>query len=98
MKDTKNRRTGNLPTSPGARRQAAHKARRESQGFKRTSVWIRQVDYERGINDAQLGSSNASTPPPEGVDRLSWMLGYCAELERAAEARKQFEEARKTAA
>lgn len=79
--------TGDRLASPVARRQAAYKARREAQGFKRSTVWIKQADYERGIHDAELGSTNASHPPP-GVDRLSWMLGYCEVLEQAEEARK----------
>lgn len=66
-----------------ARRQAEYKARKEADGFKRSTVWIRQADFERGIKDAQLGSTNASHPPAD-VDRLSWVLGYCEEMERAA--------------
>lgn len=78
--DTK---TGSLQlhASSGAKRQAELKARREAAGFKRTTVWVRQADYEAGIDAAQLGSANAGECP-EGRDRLSWMMGFCAELER----------------
>lgn len=86
MQDSRDRLTGNLLTSPGAKRQAALKARREAAGFKRTTVWIKQADYEAGRNAAGFGSTNASDCPP-GRDRLSWMLGYCETLEKAAQAR-----------
>lgn len=72
---------------PGAERQAALKARRESAGFKRSTVWIKQADYDAGKLAAELGSTNASECPADR-DRLSWMLGYCEHLDRAAKARE----------
>lgn len=86
MKDHRDKQTGNLLASPNARRQAAFKARREAEGFKRSTVWLKQADYDAGKLAAELGSTNASDCPPDR-DRLSWMLGYCEELERAAAAR-----------
>lgn len=86
MQDSRDRQTGNLLTTPGAKRQAALKARREADGFKRTTVWIKQADYEAGRNAAGFGSTTASECPT-GRDRLSWMLGYCETLEKAAKAR-----------
>lgn len=87
MKDLRDKSTGNLLRKPGAARQAALKARREADGFKRTTVWIKQADYEAGRNAAGFGSTNASDCPA-GRDRLSWMLGYCETLEEAAKARE----------
>jgi aminoglycoside phosphotransferase len=83
--------------SPGAQRQAAHKARREEQGFKRSTIWIRQADYDAGYLAAQLGSTNASECPADR-DRLSWMLGYCAELDRVAKAKAEHQEQKAKAA
>lgn len=78
--DTRTRQL-QLHASSGAKRQAELKARREAEGYKRTTVWVRQIDYDAGIEAAELGSTNASDCPP-GRDRLSWMMGYCAALER----------------
>lgn len=86
MKGQRDSKTGNLLSSPNARRQAAFKERREAQGFKRTTVWIKQADYDAGKLAAELGSTNASDCP-QSADRLSWMLGYCEHLEKAAAAR-----------
>ena len=86
MKDTKDNQTGNLLTTPNAARQAAFKARREADGFKRSTVWIKKEDYDAGKLAAELGSTNASECPTER-DRLSWMLGYCETLENAAKSR-----------
>lgn len=93
-KDTTDKSTGNLLTSSGARRQAALKARREADGFKRSTVWIKQADYDAGKLAAELGSTNASDCP-ENRDRLSWMLGYCEHLDRAAKGRAEAEAKRK---
>ena len=87
MKDSKDTATRNLLTSSGARRQAALKARREADGYKRSTVWIKQADYDAGKIAAEFGSTNASDCP-KGRDRLSWMLGYCETLEKAAKARE----------
>lgn len=86
MKDPNDNKTGNILTSPGAKRQAKLKARREAEGFKRSTVWIKQADYDAGKLAAELGSTNASDCPTER-DRLSWMLGYCEQLEKAATGR-----------
>lgn len=86
MKDAKDKQTGNLLTTPNAARQAAFKARREADGFKRSTVWIKQADYDAGKLAAELGSTNASECPTER-DRLSWMLGYCEILDNAAKSR-----------
>ncbi len=88
MKDSKDTATRNLLTSSGARRQAALKARREADGYKRSTVWIKQADYDAGKIAAEFGSTNASDCPQDR-DRLSWMLGYCEELERVATARAE---------
>ena len=86
MKDSRDKRTANLLTTPNASRQAAFKARREANGFKRSTVWIKQADYDAGKLAAELGSTNASECPTER-DRLSWMLGYCEHLDNAATGR-----------
>lgn len=88
MKDPRDSKTGNLLTSSGAARQAALKARRQDEGFKRSTVWIKKADYDAGKLAAELGSTNASDAP-EDRDRLSWMLGYCEHLERAAKGRAE---------
>lgn len=88
MRDTKDKSTGNLLRKPGAARQAALKARREADGFKRSTVWIKKADYDAGKLAAEFGSTNASDAP-EGLDRLSWMLGYCEHLERVAKSRAE---------
>jgi len=87
MKDERDNKTGNLLRKPGADRQAALKARRQEAGFKRTTVWIKQADYDAGKLAAELGSTNASDCPQD-ADRLSWMLGCCEHLEKAAKARE----------
>ena len=86
MKDSRNKSTGNLLRKPGAARQTALKARREADGFKRSTVWIKQADYDAGKLAAELGSTNASDCPTS-CDRLSWMLGYCEHLDKAAKSR-----------
>ena len=86
MKDTKDKKTGDLLTSRGAARQAALKERRITDGFKRSTVWIKQADYDAGKLAAELGSTNASECPTDR-DRLSWMLGYCEHLDKAAKSR-----------
>lgn len=88
MKDEADKITGDLAAPmTGAQRQAALEARRAAQGFKRRPIWVRQADFDRGVNDAKLGSTNASKPPA-GVDRLSWTIGYATELDRADKARE----------
>lgn len=86
MKDERDTKTGNLITTPGARRQAELKTRRLAAGFKRSTVWIKQADYDAGKLAAELGSTNASDCPTDR-DRLSWMLGYCEHLDKAAKSR-----------
>ena len=88
MKDQRGSKTGNLLTSPGAGRQAALKARREAEGFKRSTVWIKRADYAAGKLAAELGNTNASDCPPER-DRLSWMLGCCEHLDKAGKSRAE---------
>ena len=51
--------------------------KRAGWSWKQFEVW--EADYNRGIGDAQMGSTNASRPPV-GVDRRSWMLGYVSAL------------------
>ncbi len=75
MKDGKDKMTGNLLRSAGARRQAELKERREKEGFKKKTLWVNAKDYEKGINDAQLGSKTIMDFPEE-CDAFSWMLGY----------------------
>lgn len=86
MKDKHDKATGNLLRKPGALRQAALKARREADGYKRSTVWIKTADYDAGKLAAELGSTNASDCPADR-DRLSWMLGYCEHLDKAATSR-----------
>ena len=86
MKDKHDKATGNLLRKPGAVRQAALKARREADGYKRSTVWIKTADYDAGKLAAELGSTNASDCPVDR-DRLSWMLGYCEHLDKAAMSR-----------
>ena len=86
MRDIKDKKTADMLQTRGAARQAALKARREANGFKRSTVWIKTADYDAGKLAAELGSTNASECPT-GRDRLSWMLGYCEHLEKAAKSR-----------
>ncbi len=95
-KDTADKSTGDLLASPNATRQAAFKARKVADGFKRTTVYIHQGDYDAGKLAAELGSTNASDCPADR-DRLSWMLGYCEHLDRAAKSRAEAEAKRKGA-
>jgi len=88
MKDKHDQSTGNLLRKPAAARQAALKARRIADGFKRSTVWIKQADYDAGTLAAELGSTNASECPTDR-DRLSWMLGYCEHLDKAAKSRAE---------
>lgn len=92
--DSKDKTTGNLLAKPSAKRQAAFKARRLAEGFKRTTVWIKEADYTAGKLAAELGSTNASDCPADR-DRLSWMLGYCEHLDKAAKSRAEAEAKRK---
>lgn len=66
--------------SAGAKRQAALKERRESLGFKRSTVWIHQPSYDQGVNAAQLGSGTIRDFPADVVDVQSWVLGYATEI------------------
>lgn len=86
MRDIKDTKTADMLQTRGAARQAALKARREANGFKRSTVWIKTADYDAGKLAAELGSTNASDCPT-GRDRLSWMLGYCEHLDKAAKSR-----------
>lgn len=81
MKDQKDTTTADLLRKPGAKRQAALKARREAEGYKRTTVWVKQADYDAGVNAAQLGSGTIRDYP-DGCDVFSWMLGYSTEIAR----------------
>jgi len=81
MKDNRDRATGDLLKSADARRQAEFKERQRAAGFAQKTVWVRKADYDAGKLAAELGSTNASDCPPDR-DRLSWMLGYCEELNR----------------
>jgi len=88
MKDKHDQSTGNLLRKPAAARQAALKARRIADGLKRSTVWIKNADYDAGNLAAELGSTNASECPTDR-DRLSWMLGYCEHLDKAAKSRAE---------
>ena len=52
---------------PGAERQAALKARRESAGFKRSTVWIKQADYDAGKLAAELGAQTPANAPQTAI-------------------------------
>ena len=88
-KDTTDRVTGNLLASPGARRQAALKARREADGYKRSTIWIHQASYDQGVNAAQLGSSTITDFPVDVEDVQSWVLGYATEITRFEQAARK---------
>ncbi len=74
MKDPHDKQTGDMLASPSAQRQAAYKARREAQGFKRTTVWIHEGAWQAGYDAGFAGKP--STPVPAGLDGLSWFSGY----------------------
>lgn len=82
MRDSKDKTTGNLLTSNGAKRQAALKERREAAGYKRSTVWIHEESYDQGVNAAQLGSSTIRDFPADVADVQSWVLGYATEITR----------------
>lgn len=48
-------------------------------GWIRKTYEVVEADFNRGVGDAQTGSTNVSRPPV-GVDRRSWMLGYVSAL------------------
>lgn len=56
-----------------ARRQAAFKARKEEQGFKRATVWIREADWQAGYN---AGLTGGPLQEPAGIDGLSYASGF----------------------
>ena len=58
------------------------------EGFKSVTVWLKQADYDAGKLAAELGSTTASDAPQDR-NRLSWMLGYCEHLEKAAKGRAE---------
>ena len=53
--------------------------RKKKDGWSWKQYEVRDADFNRGVGDAQMGSTNASRPPV-GVDRRSWMLGYVSAL------------------
>lgn len=74
MKDPYDNKTENLFPSSGARRQAAFKARRKAEGYKRATVWIHEASWQAGYDAALAGQP--STPHSADVDGLSWFSGY----------------------
>lgn len=89
MRDSKDKTTGNLLSSNGAKRQAALKERREAAGYKRSTIWIHQESYDQGVNAAQLGSSTIRDFPADVADVQSWVLGYAAEITRFEQASRK---------
>lgn len=77
MKDELDNKTGDLLANPaprsGAVRQAEFKARKEAEGYKRTTVWIHQDSWKAG-HDA--GRARKPATVPAGFDGLSWFSGY----------------------
>lgn len=47
MKDTKDKKTGNLLASSGAKRQAAYSERQRAQGRRQRSYWLTDVEAEQ---------------------------------------------------
>ena len=77
MKDELDTKTGDLLASPAPRpgsvRQAEFKARKEADGYKRTTGWIHQDSWQAG-RDA--GQARRPATVPAGFDSLSWFSGY----------------------
>tara|TARA_R110002012_G_scaffold307413_1_gene512846 strand:- start:544 stop:804 length:261 start_codon:yes stop_codon:yes gene_type:complete len=74
MRDRKDKATGNLLASAGARRQAAFKARMLERGYKRATIWLHEASWKDGY---ESGKSRGMEKPPEGCeDALSWYSGY----------------------
>lgn len=74
MKDKHDKQTGDLLASDGARRQAAFKARKEAQGYRRATVWMHEASWKAGFEAGMAG--NPPMPVPDGIDGLSWFSGY----------------------
>ena len=72
-----------------AKRQAALKARREAAGYKRTTLWVHQKSYDRGVDAAQLGSGTIRDFPVDVADVQSWTLGYATEITRFEQASRK---------
>lgn len=74
MRDRKDKSTGNLLASAGARRQAAFKARMLERGYKRATIWIHEPSWQAGYASGKSGGPETA---PEGCgDALSWYSGY----------------------
>lgn len=57
----------------GAERQAEYSARMKKDGYKRTTVWVKDEDWQAGYKAGAAGQKSA---PPAGIHRLSWFSGY----------------------
>ena len=79
MKQAEDKKTRDMlnASSPGARRQAALRERREAEGRRLVRKWVVSEDYERGRIAGELGSKTV-TDVPTDADAESWCAGYCA--------------------
>lgn len=90
MKQREDTKTGDMlkASSPGARRQAALRERREAEGRRLVRTWVVAADYERGRIAGELGSK-ALTDAPTDADAGSWCAGYCAGILAYVKAEQQ---------
>jgi hypothetical protein len=73
MQDSKDKKTGDLLQSSGAKRQAAFRARQKAEGKKQVLVWIDSISWNLGFEAGKCGSPNT---PPKDADELSFFSGY----------------------
>lgn len=74
MKDSTDKKAGNLLKSANARRQEAFRERQREAGKRQVMVWIDQESWQAGFDAGAVGRS--SSPVPAGVDGLSWFSGW----------------------
>ena len=73
MKDTADTSTGELLKSPGARRQAEYRKRKQAAGMSQRLVWVEDKAWQAGFDAGLAKQPNAC---PDGLDGLSWISGY----------------------
>jgi hypothetical protein len=88
MKDPKDTKTRSLFVGSGAKYQAVFKGRMNDAGFRQKNLWVYRPDYDLGVQDAKKGCMRINDLP-EGVDPLSWIIGYCDSLDDGGN-RKRF--------
>ena len=74
-----------------AERQREFKRRMRERGFRQKTIWIREADYQSGYEAAQIGAASMGDPPPPGVHRLSWVLGWLEWAEKRDRAMRRYE-------